>query len=54
VRGTYLQSRGLSDVCMTPLRQMLWRMREMTVAAAGCIHKHTLVSEKQSFDTMQR
>ena len=54
MRGTYLQSRGLSDVCMTPLRQMLWRMCEMTIAAAGCIYKHTLESEKQSFDTLHR
>jgi hypothetical protein len=52
VRSTCLQSRGLSDVRMTPLRQMQWRMCEMTIAAARRIYKHTIVSAKQSLDEM--
>ena len=44
MRGTYLQSRGLSDVRMTPLRQMQWRMCEMTIAAARRIYEDAFIS----------
>jgi hypothetical protein len=36
----------LSDVRLTPLRKLLRRMREVTVAAAGRIYKHAFISGK--------
>jgi hypothetical protein len=44
ISSTYLQGCSLSNVRLTPLSQLLRRMREVAVAAARRIYKNAFVS----------